>query len=110
MTAPILRLLGTVSIVWWVALNAGQKITWDPKTERIVGDDEADAFLSRPQREGYEIAGQPLGRWSKFFLETGSSATEWAKTAKRSCSCCHRRVDVPSGRSTPKLDINPIVR
>ena len=32
-------------------------IHWDPKTESIVGDDEANAFLSRPQREGYEIYG-----------------------------------------------------
>ena len=31
-------------------------IHWDPKTESIVGDDEANVFLSRPQREGYEIS------------------------------------------------------
>jgi hypothetical protein len=41
-----------------IAIRLGrEKITWDPKTESIVGDDEANAFLSRPQREGYEIYG-----------------------------------------------------
>jgi hypothetical protein len=40
-----------------IAIRLGrEKITWDPKTEQIVGDDEANAFLSRPQREGYEIS------------------------------------------------------
>jgi hypothetical protein len=40
-----------------IAIRLGrEKITWDRKTEQIVGDDEANAFLSRPQREGYEIS------------------------------------------------------
>jgi hypothetical protein len=26
---------------------------WDPKTERFVNDDEANAMLSRPQRKPY---------------------------------------------------------
>jgi len=40
-----------------IAIRLGrEKITWDPKTEQIVGDDEANVFLSRPQREGYEIS------------------------------------------------------
>ena len=33
----------------------GRKITWDPQQEQVVGDDEANAMLSRPQRKGYEI-------------------------------------------------------
>lgn len=33
----------------------GRKLNWDPDKEQIVGDDEANAFLSRPQRAGYEI-------------------------------------------------------
>jgi hypothetical protein len=33
----------------------GRKITWDPENEQVVGDDEANAMLSRPQRKGYEI-------------------------------------------------------
>jgi hypothetical protein len=40
-----------------IAIRLGrEKITWDPKTEQIVGDDEANAFLSRPQREGYQMS------------------------------------------------------
>jgi len=40
-----------------IAIRLGrEKLTWDPKTEQIVGDDEANAFLSRPQREGHEIS------------------------------------------------------
>jgi predicted dehydrogenase len=33
----------------------GRKLTWDPEKEQIVGDDEANAFQTRPQRAGYEI-------------------------------------------------------
>jgi len=32
----------------------GRKLTWDPAKEQIVGDAEADAMQSRPQRAGYE--------------------------------------------------------
>ncbi len=32
-----------------------KKLTWDPAREEIVGDSEANAFLTRPQRAGYEI-------------------------------------------------------
>ncbi|MDE0863764.1 MAG: hypothetical protein OSA98_08250 [Rubripirellula sp.] len=32
-----------------------RKLKWDQKTEQIVGDQEANAFLSRPYRKGYEI-------------------------------------------------------
>jgi len=38
-----------------IAIRLGRKLTWDPKTEQIVGDDAAAAFLARPQRKGYEI-------------------------------------------------------
>ena len=33
----------------------GRKLTWDPEKEAIVGDDQANAFLTRPQRAGFEI-------------------------------------------------------
>ncbi len=33
----------------------GRKLTWDPETEQIVGDPEANGWLTRPQRAGYEI-------------------------------------------------------
>jgi predicted dehydrogenase len=32
-----------------------KKLTWDPAREQIVGDSEANTFLTRPQRAGYEI-------------------------------------------------------
>ena len=33
----------------------GRKLTWDPQAEQIVGDPEANGWLTRPQRAGYEI-------------------------------------------------------
>ena len=33
----------------------GRKLTWDPAKEEIVGDSEANSWLSRPQRAGYEV-------------------------------------------------------
>ncbi len=33
----------------------GRKLTWDPAKEEIVGDSEANAWQTRPQRAGYEV-------------------------------------------------------
>lgn len=33
----------------------GRKLTWDPAKEEITGDSEANAWLTRPQRAGYEV-------------------------------------------------------
>jgi len=30
-------------------------LKWDPDAEQFPGDDEANAMISRKQREGYEI-------------------------------------------------------
>ncbi|QDV74504.1 Gfo/Idh/MocA family protein [Botrimarina mediterranea] len=38
-----------------IASRLGRKITWDPKSERIVGDDTAAGLASREQRKGYEV-------------------------------------------------------
>ncbi len=38
-----------------IAIRLGRKLTWDSKTEQIVGDKEANMWLSREQRKGYEI-------------------------------------------------------
>ncbi|TWT80232.1 putative oxidoreductase YdgJ [Planctomycetes bacterium CA13] len=38
-----------------IALRLGRQLKWDPVNERFIGDDEANAMLSRKQREGYEI-------------------------------------------------------
>jgi predicted dehydrogenase len=33
----------------------GRKLYWDPKSEQFTGDDEANQFLARPRREGFEL-------------------------------------------------------
>jgi len=42
--------LGTIS------MRLGRKLAWDPTAEQFVGDDEANTWLKREQRQGYEIA------------------------------------------------------
>ncbi|NLF72034.1 MAG: Gfo/Idh/MocA family oxidoreductase [Candidatus Anammoximicrobium sp.] len=39
------------NIARWV----GRKLKWDPEQERFPDDDQANALLSRPQREGYRL-------------------------------------------------------
>jgi len=38
-----------------ISMRLGRPLKWDPAAERFVGDDEANTWLSRPQRAGYEI-------------------------------------------------------
>jgi predicted dehydrogenase len=38
-----------------IAARLGRKIKWDPKAERILGDDAAQSFISRDKRKGFEI-------------------------------------------------------
>jgi predicted dehydrogenase len=38
-----------------IAIRLGRKITWNPQTEQITGDAEANKWLKREQRKGYEI-------------------------------------------------------
>lgn len=38
-----------------IAMLLGRKLQWDPDQEMFVGDAQANALLSRPQRKGYEI-------------------------------------------------------
>ena len=38
-----------------IAARLGRVIKWDPKTEQIVGDEQAASFFSRERRDGYEI-------------------------------------------------------
>ena len=41
-----------------IAIRTRRKITWDPKTEQAVGDDDINAnWLKRPHRKGYEFSG-----------------------------------------------------
>ncbi len=38
-----------------IAARLGRKIKWDPKGERIIGDPQAQAFVKREKRKGFEI-------------------------------------------------------
>lgn len=38
-----------------IAMRLGRKLTFDPKTEKFVGDDQANGMIEREQRKGYEI-------------------------------------------------------
>ncbi len=38
-----------------IARQAGRKLRWDPQKEVFVGDDEANRYLTRTRRKGYEL-------------------------------------------------------
>jgi predicted dehydrogenase len=38
-----------------IAMRLGRSLTWNPETEQLVGDNEAQAWQAREQRKGYEI-------------------------------------------------------
>jgi len=38
-----------------IAIRLGRKLKWDPKSEQIVGDPQANAWQSRAQRKGFEV-------------------------------------------------------
>ncbi|MGI9427366.1 MAG: Gfo/Idh/MocA family protein [Bythopirellula sp.] len=38
-----------------IAARLGRTIKWDAQTEQIVGDEQANSFVARPYRKGYEI-------------------------------------------------------
>jgi predicted dehydrogenase len=38
-----------------IAARLGRTITWDPATERIIGDEQAASFAARAPRKGFEI-------------------------------------------------------
>jgi predicted dehydrogenase len=42
-------------ILGWIAMRLGRKLRWDPEKEKFVGDEPANAMLSRPQRAPYGI-------------------------------------------------------
>ena len=39
-----------------ISMRLGRPLKWDPEKETFVGDDEANGWLRREQRKGYEIA------------------------------------------------------
>jgi myo-inositol 2-dehydrogenase / D-chiro-inositol 1-dehydrogenase len=42
-------------ILGWIAMKLGRKLKWDPKKEVFVGDDQANAMLSRAERAPYGV-------------------------------------------------------
>jgi predicted dehydrogenase len=48
---------GTICQLAAIALRLERPLKWDPKTEQIVGDEDANAWQSRPRREGYQLPG-----------------------------------------------------
>ena len=38
-----------------IAIRLGRELKWDPRQRQIIGDSEANSFLSRESRKGYEI-------------------------------------------------------
>lgn len=38
-----------------ISLRLGRRLQWDAVAERFVGDEEANSFLSRPQRRGFDF-------------------------------------------------------
>jgi hypothetical protein len=40
-----------------ISMRLGRKLRWDPAKEQFIGDDEANTWLSRPQRAPYRVDG-----------------------------------------------------
>lgn len=38
-----------------ISMRLGRKLNWNAEREKFIGDGEADGWLSRPQRAGYEL-------------------------------------------------------
>jgi len=38
-----------------IAIRLGRRLEWDPQSQQIVGDSDANLWLGREQRQGYEI-------------------------------------------------------
>jgi len=38
-----------------IAMRLNRTLTYDPKARQFVGDDQANTFVSRERRKGYEI-------------------------------------------------------
>ncbi len=51
--APIAHHTNTACILSWIAMKVGRPLTWDAKAERFENDPEANALLTRPERQGY---------------------------------------------------------
>jgi hypothetical protein len=60
-----------------ISMRLGRKLKWDPVREEFLGDDEANRWLSRPQRAPYQSRRRGSGRvptWTGLS-ETGRIAS-----------------------------------
>lgn len=51
--AEVAHRSNTACILSWIAMKLQRPLTWDAAAERFVGDDEANAMLTRPERAGH---------------------------------------------------------
>ena len=58
-----------------MAMRAGRTLKWDPARERFHNDDEANGWLSRPQRHPYIIT-EPAGWQAAAYLRHGGSRSD----------------------------------
>jgi predicted dehydrogenase len=52
-TAEVGHRACSTCLLHYAAMKTGRHLKWDPKAERFLGDDTANALLSRPQRRPY---------------------------------------------------------
>jgi myo-inositol 2-dehydrogenase/D-chiro-inositol 1-dehydrogenase len=45
----------TICVLTHIAMKLKRKLRWDPKAERFIGDDEANAWLDYPHREPWAV-------------------------------------------------------
>lgn len=45
----------TSCILAWIAALVGRKIAWDPEKQEVIGDEQANALLTRTHREPYSL-------------------------------------------------------
>ena len=45
----------TLGLVADIAARTGQKLKWDPKQERFVGNEQANRMLTRPMHNGWAL-------------------------------------------------------
>jgi myo-inositol 2-dehydrogenase/D-chiro-inositol 1-dehydrogenase len=53
--ARIAHRSSSACIASWIAMKLGRPVTWDPRVERFVNDNQADALLARHERAPYGI-------------------------------------------------------
>jgi predicted dehydrogenase len=51
--APIAERSTAACILSWISMKLNRPLNWDPRTERFVNDDEANAMLTLPERAPY---------------------------------------------------------